>query len=246
MNTQSKTTRVTDHGRIIRYFEAAGLDYAEWSRAFNMHFGYYRPGTNPFRLEGMLDEMTAQVYDRLAIKDLSEPLVLDLGCGLGTSSRYMANRHPDAQFVGATVTPWQVEKGNRLTEAADLENRVLVMEADYLSLPCRIESADATFAIESACYARGKDKWDFIDALHGTLKPGGRFAVADCFRRNTRPMPKFIDRAIAAAANVGRSRKWPRSISSRDPSSAPALRTLSWMMSVGMWPPPSPTCLGPP
>ncbi len=184
-----------DHEKIIAYFEAAGLDYTEWSAAFNMHFGYYRPGANPFHLEGMLNAMSDEVYERLALDDISEPLVLDLGCGLGTVSRHMAGRHADAQFVGATVTPWQVEEGNKLTEAAGLEDRVLLMEADYLDLPCRLESADAAFAIESACYARGKDKWDFIDALHGTLKPGGRFAVADCFRRNTRPLPRLIDRA---------------------------------------------------
>ncbi len=183
-----------DHEKIIAYFEAAGLDYTEWSATFNMHFGYYRPGANPFHLEDMLNAMSDEVYERLALDDISEPLVLDLGCGLGTVSRHMAGRHADAQFVGATVTPWQVEEGNKLTEAAGLEDRVLLMEADYLDLPCRLESADAAFAIESACYARGKDKWDFIDALHGTLKPGGRFAVADCFRRNTRPLPRLIDR----------------------------------------------------
>lgn len=184
-----------DHEKIVAYFEAAGLDYSEWSEAYNMHFGYCRPGANPFHLEGMLNAMSDEVYSRLALDGVFDPLVLDLGCGLGTVSRHMAGRHADAQFVGATVTPWQVEEGNKLTEAAGLEDRVLLMEADYLDLPCRLESADAAFAIESACYARGKDKWDFIDALHGTLKPGGRFAVADCFRRNTRPLPPILDRA---------------------------------------------------
>lgn len=184
-----------DHARVIQYFEAASRDYGEWSPAFNMHFGFYRPGMNPLGLETMLNEMTAQVYDRLDLNGVVEPLVLDLGCGLGTASRFMARRHPDAQFIGATITPQHVDDGNRLTEQAGLEERVLLMEADYLHLPCRVESADAAFAIESACYARGKDKWDFIDALHGTLKPGGRFAVADCFRRNTRPMPTLVERA---------------------------------------------------
>ena len=195
MKTLQAAPRTQDHERIIHYFETAGLDYSEWSRAFNMHFGYYGAGANPFNLEGMLNAMSHQVYSRLELDGVAEPLVLDLGCGLGTASRYMAGQHADAQFVGATVTPWQVEEGNALTEAAGLENRVLLMEADYLDLPCRLESADAAFAIESACYARGKDKWNFIDALHGTLKPGGRFAVADCFRRNTRPLPKLVDRA---------------------------------------------------
>ena len=172
-------TRERSHERVIRYFEAATSDYREWSPAFNMHFGYWKRGMNPLRLEPMLDEMTEQVYRRLAIAGCREPLVLDLGCGVGTASRYMARRHADAQFVGATVTPGQAEQGNRMTEAAGLDDRVLLLEADYLNLPYPVESADAAFAIESACYGRGKDKWDFIEALHGILKPGGRFAVAD-------------------------------------------------------------------
>jgi MPBQ/MSBQ methyltransferase len=183
------------HESVIRYFEAAGLDYGEWSPAFNMHFGYYARGMNPFKLEPMLDQMTGEVYRRLTLDSLREPLVLDLGCGLGAPARFMARRHPDAQFIGATITPWQVEQGNRLTEAAGLDDRVMLVEADYLDLPYPLESADAAFALESACYGRGKDKWDFIHALHGVLKPGGRFVIADCFRRNTRPMPRLLERA---------------------------------------------------
>ena len=195
MTTKQRTLPTRDHERVIAYFEAAGLDYAEWSRAYNMHFGYYGRGMNPFRLEPMLNALSEQVYRRLQVDSASEPLVLDLGCGLGTASRYMAGLHPDAQFVGATVTPWQVEEGNRLSAESGLENRVLLMEADYLHLPCRIESADAAFAIESACYARGKDKWEFIDALHGMLGPGGRFAIADCFLRHNGPLPRLVDKA---------------------------------------------------
>ena len=111
----------TDRERIIQYFEAAGLDYSAWSRAFNMHFGYWRAGMNPLNLEGMLDQMNEEVYHRLAIDNAEAPLVLDLGCGLGTVSRYMACRHTTALFRGLTVTPWQVDFGTRLTQEAELE-----------------------------------------------------------------------------------------------------------------------------
>lgn len=187
--------RQRNHEHIIRYFEAAGEDYGAWSAAFNMHFGYYGRSMNPFRLEPMLDQMSEQVYRRLGVDGEREPLVLDLGCGVGAASRYMAQRHPDAQFVGATITPWQVDRGNQMNLDAGLDDRVMLLEADYIDLPYPVESADAAFAIESACYGRGKDKWDFIDALHGVLKPGGRFVVADCFRRNTRAMPRVLDAA---------------------------------------------------
>jgi SAM-dependent methyltransferase len=185
----------SDRERIIQYFETAGLDYSAWSPAFNMHFGYWRMGMNPLNLEGMLDQMNEEVYRRLDIDGVSDPLVLDLGCGLGTVSRYMARRHATGQFRGLTVTPWQVDFGTRLTREAELEPRVVLFEGDYTDPPFPPESADGAFAIESACYARGRDKRDFIEALYRVLKPGARFAVADCFRANNRPMPGVVQAA---------------------------------------------------
>ena len=34
-----------------RYYEEAGPDYAAWSPHFNMHFGFFRWGMNPFNRE---------------------------------------------------------------------------------------------------------------------------------------------------------------------------------------------------
>jgi hypothetical protein len=47
-----------------RYYEEAGPDYAAWSANFNMHFGYFRWGMNPFDREAMLEEMNRQIFDR--------------------------------------------------------------------------------------------------------------------------------------------------------------------------------------
>lgn len=43
---------------VVRYYSETGRDYEAWSRKFNMHFGYFRRGLNPFAQEQMLDEMT--------------------------------------------------------------------------------------------------------------------------------------------------------------------------------------------
>ena len=53
---------------IIQYYSEAGMDYEPWSRQFNMHFGYYRFGNNPFNREQMLDEMCATLGGRAAEK----------------------------------------------------------------------------------------------------------------------------------------------------------------------------------
>jgi MPBQ/MSBQ methyltransferase len=59
------TETATTSTEFQRYYEEAGPDYAAWSAAFNMHFGFFRWGMNPFRREAMLEEMNRQVFDRL-------------------------------------------------------------------------------------------------------------------------------------------------------------------------------------
>jgi MPBQ/MSBQ methyltransferase len=67
---------------LEQYYREAGPDYAAWSREFNMHFGYYRAGTNPLHREAMLEQMNAEVLARLQLDGIAEPQLLDLGCAL--------------------------------------------------------------------------------------------------------------------------------------------------------------------
>lgn len=177
---------------IIRYFEKAGLDYGAWSKAFNMHFGYYKSGINPFRLESMLQEMNEQVRIRLQLA--KESTILDLGCGVGTTARYIAQKEPSAQLFGLTITPWQVEFGTALTRKAQLEKRVQHLEGHYENTAFPDNFADAAYAVESACYAQGADKGVFIEELYRVLKPGGRFVITDGFRKHSRPLPRLLNR----------------------------------------------------
>ena len=184
----------TTHQKIIDYFEGAGLDYYTWSKSFNMHFGYYRWGMNPFDLEAMLNQMNEEVRKRLKLETCNEPVVLDLGCGLGTASRYMARKNPDASFYGITVTPWQVKFGKELNEAAKLSEQVFLVESDFADMPMMSASADAAYAIESACYAKGADKRELIKEIHRVLRPGSRLVIADGFRKHSRKLPGWLDR----------------------------------------------------
>ncbi len=170
---------------IVRYYESTGMDYETWSRAFNMHFGYWRWGLSPFVREPMLEEMNRQVQAMLALTE-SDGHVFDLGCGLGASMRSLARRHPHLNVTGLTLVQWQVEKATTLN--ADFPH-LEVRKADYTNLSYT-EEADAAYALESCCYAPGESKADFLKNLYQLLKPGGRFAVADGFtKRRRRPKP---------------------------------------------------------
>jgi MPBQ/MSBQ methyltransferase len=166
---------------LEQYYSEAGPDYAAWSREFNMHFGYYRAGANPFRREAMLEQMNAEVLARLKLEGIAEPRLLDLGCGLGATLRSFARRLPKAWLLGITRVPWQVENARALNRAAGCGERVRVVEGDYEGTALSSASYDGVYALESSCHAHGADKGALLAEAHRLLRPGGRFIVADGF-----------------------------------------------------------------
>jgi MPBQ/MSBQ methyltransferase len=175
-----------DQQNLINYYEVAGPDYAYWSRAYNMHFGYFKWGMNPFRLEAMLNQMNQEVYNNLQIPDNQASTVLDLGCGLGATARHFAQQNPQLSITGVSLVPWQIEQARVLTQEAGLSAQVEFWQADYTQLPFAEASFDFVYAVESSCYAQGWDKADLLREMKRILKPGGRFVVVDGFLKQTR------------------------------------------------------------
>ena len=165
---------------IVSYYVDTGLDYGEWSREFNMHFGYYRFPMNPFRREKMLEEMNVQVFKHLELTD-TDTLIYDLGCGLAAPCRSFAKKFPDKKVKGVTIVPWQVSKAKELNILAKLDSSVELILGDYTKLPFEDNSADGVYAMESCCHCEGDDKAEFISEMLRVLKPGKRFVIVDGF-----------------------------------------------------------------
>jgi cyclopropane fatty-acyl-phospholipid synthase-like methyltransferase len=166
---------------LEQYYSEAGPDYAAWSREFNMHFGYYRAGANPFRREAMLEQMNAEVLARLNLDGIAKPRLLDLGCGLGATLRSFTRRLPHARLLGLTRVPWQVENARALNKAAGCGERVHVIEGDYEGTILPGAAYDGVYALESSCHAHGADKEALLVEAHRLLRPGGRLVIADGF-----------------------------------------------------------------
>lgn len=164
-----------------RYYEEAGPDYATWSPHFNMHFGFYRRGMNPFNREAMLEQMNHEVMQRLRLSRESGVRVLDMGCGLGATLRSFARQLPSADFNGITLVPWQLEHGRVLNRTYPEGRAISLSLGNYEHTPFRSDSFDAVYAIESSCYAHGESKSAFLHEALRLLRPGGRIVVADGF-----------------------------------------------------------------
>ena len=117
--------------------------------------------------------------------------VLDVGCGIGGSSRILAQDYGFA-VTGITISPQQVKRAQELTPA-ELNVHFLVDDAMALSFPDA--SFDVVWSIEAGPHM--PDKAVFALELLRVLKPGGVLVVADWNQRDDRQHPlNFWERLV--------------------------------------------------
>jgi len=109
--------------------------------------------------------------------------VLDVGCGIGGSSRILAKDY-GFDVTGVTISEEQVRRAKELTPA-DVDAKFQVDNA--MSLSFSDESFDVVWSIETGPHI--PDKESFAKELLRVLKPGGRLVVADWNQRDVRQKP---------------------------------------------------------
>ena len=103
--------------------------------------------------------------------------VLDLGCGVGTASLYLACRRP-LDVVGVSISPEQVRLARKFAErSGQLDGSVRFEVADFTDLPDDVAGFDLAFAIEAFVHA-GSAAAFFRNAARA-LRPGGALVVVD-------------------------------------------------------------------
>ncbi|KAL8292605.1 hypothetical protein RQP46_001217 [Phenoliferia psychrophenolica] len=113
--------------------------------------------------------------------------VLDVGCGVGGPAREIA-RFTDANIVGVNNNAFQVDRANKYTVKAGLEDQVSFVKGDFMHLVEQFgeNSFDYVYAIEATCHA---PDWEgCYDQIRRVLKPGGTFMVYEwCMTDNWDP-----------------------------------------------------------
>jgi len=200
---------IQDHTEgIVRYYTEAGPDYGTWSEHYNMHFGMFRSGMNPFHLEAMLERMNQEVVALLELDPVRPQRVLDMGCGLGATARYAAARYSNLQVSGITIVPWQASQATKLDTPGGDARKVAIVAGNYMATPFADASFDGVYALESSCYAPGHSKEALLREIYRVLKPGGRFAVADAFLKTMRRMSPITRRCYRTLCNCWALEEW--------------------------------------
>jgi SAM-dependent methyltransferase len=135
---------------------------------------------------GVRDRRAAFQYVDSRIADLAKTLprptdglhIVDLGCGVGASLRYLA-AHLPVRGTGVTLSPVQVEIAAARNADARLGDRLRCIEADFCHLPADIEPADIAYAIESFVHAASAER--FFDQCRRLVRPGGLLIICDDF-----------------------------------------------------------------
>ncbi len=158
----------------------------------HIHLGYY--GAPP-RHQDFLAAKSEFVHEMVRWGGLDRlpagTTVLDVGCGIGGSSRILAQDYGFA-VTGITISPQQVKRAQELTPEG-LKARFQVDDAMALSFPDA--SFDVVWSIEAGPHM--PDKAIFATELMRVLKPGGVLVVADWNQRDDRRKPlNFWERPV--------------------------------------------------
>ena len=100
--------------------------------------------------------------------------VLDVGCGMGGSSLWLAE-HLDAAVAGVTLSEVQAKMASKNAERLGLEGQVSFHLADASHLPFAGNCFDVVWIIE--CSEHLEDKRSFLRDCSGVLRRGGKLAI---------------------------------------------------------------------
>ena len=104
--------------------------------------------------------------------------VLDVGCGLGGSARYIANEY-GCSVIGIDLTNEYVDVANKLTEFVKLSDKVSFKQGSALELPFPSENFDIVWTEHTQMNIA--DKEQFYGEIGRVLKPKGRLVFHDVF-----------------------------------------------------------------
>ena len=177
--------RSNDKRRIVEHYDLVSPYYRSlWGE--HLHHGYWIRGDES-KEQAQL-QLIEYLGRRAKIKPGSD--ILDIGCGFGASSLYLAKTY-GAAVTGINTSSVQVQMAIRAAEGEKLDARFLVMDAESMDFQ---KQFDLLWSVESISHYEQHKK--FFASAARLLKPGGLFAITDWFKReDLTPVEirKFID-----------------------------------------------------
>jgi tocopherol O-methyltransferase len=173
------------HDKIAHFYDRSTPLWLDmWGE--HMHHGHYGPDGKAVK-----DHRQAQI-------DLVEKMlewggvsrarvVLDAGCGVGGSARYLALKF-EASVLGVTLSAVQADRAAAYNRQAGLDANVRIEQRDMMTLTEADGPFDLIWSMESAEHIA--EKQHMFELFHRLLAPGGTLLMATWCRRPEALGPK--------------------------------------------------------
>jgi SAM-dependent methyltransferase len=184
---------MTSLDAIVGALSAEGIDVGSATSA-----DLYSRGLDCHNLGGypQLEKLAGAVVGVDAPR--SDDTVLDVGCGLGGPSRFIADRF-GCRVVGVDLLPVRIDAARALAEMTRSADRVDYRVADALALPFGDESFAHVWTMDTSIHVR--DKAALFGEIARVLQPGGLLVLHD----QMGPLPRAMLPAKRAAPYVAPS-----------------------------------------
>ena len=142
---------------------------------------------------------TVATKELIQLSDFTSNMhILDVGCGVGGSTRRLA--HETGCFVtGVDLSTEYIDAAQRLTQLLGMQERVNFHAASALDLPFEDNRFDGVWSIQMNMNVEDKMSW--FKELHRVVKPKGRVVLYEvCANKNTPvyfPVPWAQDSSIS-------------------------------------------------
>ncbi|MEM6401469.1 MAG: methyltransferase domain-containing protein [Cyanobacteria bacterium P01_D01_bin.116] len=166
--------------QIQQFYDASsGLWEDIWGE--HMHHGYY--GADGKEQKNRRQAQIDLIEELLQWSEVQQAEnILDVGCGIGGSSLYLAEKF-NAAATGITLSPVQAQRASERAVEFGLQDRTNFQVADALNMPFDDNSFDLVWSLESGEHM--PDKQQFLQECYRVLKPGGKLILVTWCHRAT-------------------------------------------------------------
>jgi ubiquinone/menaquinone biosynthesis C-methylase UbiE len=152
-----------------------------------------------------------QAVTSLIRRDVSS--ILDLGCGIGSWTSFLANRFPSALIVGLDESRYLLEE----LKSRRMKPNIVLVRADAPILPFRSESFDLVLAVQvlhEIYHFKGEQELvATINHTYNLLREGGEFIVLDHRNPGGTPICAHLSRNLLRKLRYFELKFKPRKIS---------------------------------